>query len=153
MGPLRKMKIRPNYQKGLSAKTIKLKKQRDRERIASNTCKDPVLKRSLTDKYHKSRNHVTSQIRKERKRFNINSVKHSGNPAEKWKVVQTMGGSMQQQTLILKEKILLCSLCNQNYEKPFTCKQCDKSFADKDSLKRHESSHKHETLFTCSLCN
>ena len=38
-------------------------------------------------------------------------------------------------------------------EKPFTCKECDKKFADKSDLKKHLNVHTGEKNFTCKVCN
>ena len=63
--PLRKTKIRPHFIKGLSTKTKTLIKKRNRLRLQSSRCKDPLQKRALQSKFNKMRNSVTSSSIKE----------------------------------------------------------------------------------------
>ena len=37
-------------------------------------------------------------------------------------------------------------------EKPYVCSTCDKSFAHKNSLQRHQATHSDERNFKCDIC-
>ena len=37
-------------------------------------------------------------------------------------------------------------------EKPYKCSTCDKRFARKSTLKRHQTSHSDEKNFKCNIC-
>ena len=84
--PLGKFKIRPHFVKGLSEKTKKLIKDREKARVAGNKPGLSANERHiLREKYKRARNAVTSRIRKEAKLATLNSIKESGNPWEYWK--------------------------------------------------------------------
>ena len=65
--PLRKTKIRPHYQKGLSKKTLQLIRERDKLGAERNRTKNPHMRQALNKALKKKRNAVTSRVRKEKK--------------------------------------------------------------------------------------
>ena len=89
--PLGKFKIRPHFVKGLSEKTKKLIRDREKARVAGNK---PGLSANerliLREKYKRARNAVTSRIRREAKIATLNSIKESGNPSQYWKAASAV---------------------------------------------------------------
>ena len=83
--PVRKTKIRDNFRNGLSEETKKLICERDATRIERSKCLDVTRKEVLALKYKKSRNAVTSRIRRESKQATIQNISESGNPSEYWR--------------------------------------------------------------------
>ena len=74
---LKKTKIRPHFIKGLSTKTKTLIKKRNRLRLQSSRCKDPLQKRALQSKFNKMRNSVTSSSIKEAKTETLTGIKEN----------------------------------------------------------------------------
>ena len=103
--PIRKTKIRPNFKKGLSKKTLQLIKERDSARLESSRCQDTSKQQFLSAEYKKKRNAVTSRIRKEAKSATLTSFKESGGPSEIWKTANKHVGTATSSKLKLKEKV------------------------------------------------
>ena len=91
--PLRKVKITPNFRKGLSAQTKELIQKRNYTLKKSNKCKDPNRRKFIRAEYKRLRNEVTFRSRKEGKLSFKNRVKETNIPSEKWKIVREMSQS------------------------------------------------------------
>ena len=76
---LRKTKIKPYFQKGLSFKTKKMIKERERLRKAKGKCKVKELELTLIKKHSEARNKVTSNTRKEKKQARYKEIEKSQN--------------------------------------------------------------------------
>ena len=101
--PLRRTRIREQFQKGLSEATKKLIRERDVTRQDLLKCHESSRNEILTLKFKKARNAVTSRVRKEAKLATLNSMKESGQPSEFWKAAKEVTKTKTTEQLKLKE--------------------------------------------------
>ena len=99
--PIKKIKIRPHYRRGLSEQTINLIKERNLARLRALRA-DDANRHVLAQKYKKARNAVTNRIRRESVLAIRESLMKSQTPSDYWKTVKALN-PMDDEGMILEE--------------------------------------------------